>query len=53
MNYFKLFRGGLMFKMPLNEIIEKIKEKSGLSEEDINSKIDEKLKLLSGLIKSL
>lgn len=39
-----------MFKMPLNEIIEKIKEKSGLSEHEINSKIDEKLNLLSGLI---
>jgi replication factor A1 len=39
-----------MFKMPLSEIIEKIKEKANVSEEEINNKIDEKLKQLSGLI---
>ena len=39
-----------MFKMPLSELIAKIKEKSSLPEEEINFKIDEKLKLLSGLI---
>lgn len=39
-----------MFKIPLSEIIDKIKEKSNLSEEEINSKIDAKLKQLSGLI---
>ncbi len=40
----------LMFKMPLDDIIKKINEKSGKSVEEINSKIDEKLKILSGLI---
>ncbi|MFC1800681.1 OB-fold nucleic acid binding domain-containing protein [Nanoarchaeota archaeon] len=39
-----------MIKMPLNDIIFKIKEKTGLSEEDINKKIDDKLTQLSGLI---
>ena len=39
-----------MFKMPLEELIALIKEKSGMSEQEINSKIDEKLNLLSGLI---
>lgn len=39
-----------MFKMPLDDIIKKINEKSGKSVEEINSKIDEKLKILSGLI---
>jgi len=39
-----------MFKMPLEDIITKINEKSGVSVEEINSKIEEKLKLLSGLI---
>ncbi len=39
-----------MFKMPLTDIIQKIQEKSSLSEAEINSKIDEKLDLLSGLI---
>jgi len=42
--------GDIMFKMPLEDIIAKINEKSGVSVEDINTKIDEKLKLLSGLI---
>lgn len=39
-----------MIKMDLNQIIDKIKDKSGLSLEDINSKIEDKLKQLSGLI---
>jgi len=40
----------LMFKIPLPDIIEKVKSKSGLSEEEINQKIEDKLKQLSGLI---
>ena len=39
-----------MLKMPLNDIIARIKEKANVSEEDINSKIEQKLKQLSGLI---
>lgn len=39
-----------MIKVPLSTIVEKIKEKSGLSESDINSKIEDKKKQLSGLI---
>lgn len=39
-----------MIKMPLSQIIEKIKEKSNLSEEEINKKIEEKMQALSGLI---
>lgn len=39
-----------MIKIPYEEIVAKIKEKSGLSDEDINSKISEKTKQLSGLI---
>jgi replication factor A1 len=39
-----------MIKMPIEEIIAKIKEKSGLSDAEINSKIDLKLEQLSGLI---
>ena len=39
-----------MIKIPLTTIIEKIKENSSLSEEDINKKIDEKMIQLSGLI---
>jgi replication factor A1 len=39
-----------MFKMALSEIIEKIKEKANVTEDEINLKIDEKLKQLSGLI---
>lgn len=39
-----------MFKIPLEELMEKIKEKSGLTEEQINAKVDDKMKLLSGLI---
>ncbi|MDD5086314.1 MAG: OB-fold nucleic acid binding domain-containing protein [Candidatus Nanoarchaeia archaeon] len=36
--------------MPYNEILEKIRQKSGLSEQEIKDKIDAKLKQLSGLI---
>jgi len=39
-----------MIKMPLSDIIIKVKEKSDLSEEEINKRIDEKLDQLSGLI---
>ncbi|MFC1704938.1 OB-fold nucleic acid binding domain-containing protein, partial [Nanoarchaeota archaeon] len=39
-----------MIKLPFNDIVAKLKEKSGLSEEEINSKVDEKLKQLSGLV---
>lgn len=39
-----------MIKIPLTDIISKIKEKANLSEKEINQKIDQKLKQLSGLI---
>jgi replication factor A1 len=39
-----------MISMPLNDIIAKIKEKTNLSETEINSKIKAKLDQLSGLI---
>lgn len=39
-----------MIQIPLNDLIKKIKEKSNLSEEDINQKIKEKMDKLSGLI---
>jgi len=39
-----------MLKIPLTDIIAKIKEKTKLSDEEINSKINDKLKQLSGLI---
>ena len=39
-----------MIKMPFDEIITKIKEKSQLSDAEINTKIDAKLEQLSGLI---
>jgi len=39
-----------MIKIPLSDIIAKIKEKAQLTEEEINSRIDDKLKQLSGLI---
>src|SRR3989338_5779282 len=39
-----------MIKMPLQDIIEKIKKESGLSEEEISGKIEEKMRQLSGLI---
>jgi len=39
-----------MIKIPLSQIIEKIKEKANLSEEEINSKIKQKMEQLSGLV---
>ncbi len=39
-----------MIKIPLSDIISRIKEKTKLSDEEINDKIEEKLKQLSGLI---
>lgn len=39
-----------MIQIPLQEIIYKIKEKTALSEDEINQKIDDKLVQLSGLI---
>lgn len=39
-----------MIKIPYNDILEKIQEKSGLTQEEIKEKIDGKLKQLSGLI---
>ena len=39
-----------MIKVPYEKIVEKIKEKSGISDEEINTKVDAKLKQLSGLI---
>ncbi|MBD3249766.1 DUF2240 family protein [Candidatus Woesearchaeota archaeon] len=39
-----------MLKIPLPQIIEKITKEKGISEQELNSKIDEKLKQLSGLI---
>lgn len=39
-----------MIKMPKAYMIEKIKEKSGLSDEEINARINKKLEELSGLI---
>jgi len=39
-----------MIKMPYNDILEKIQEKSGLSEQEINKRINKKLDQLSGLI---
>lgn len=39
-----------MLNLPYETIVQKIKEKSGLSEEEISSKINEKLTQLSGLI---
>ncbi len=39
-----------MIKMPLSEIIEKLKASSGMSDEDINNKIKDKMDQLSGLI---
>ena len=39
-----------MIKLPLSDIISKIKQKSQLSEQEINAKIDKKLDQLSGLI---
>src|SRR3989338_1443439 len=39
-----------MIQIPFNDLIKKIKEKSSLSEEQINNKIKEKMDKLSGLI---
>ena len=39
-----------MIKLSYDQIIKKIKEKSGLSEEEIGSRVNKKLKMLSGLI---
>ena len=39
-----------MIKIHLSQIIEKIKEKSALTEEEINSRIKQKMEQLSGLI---
>ena len=39
-----------MIKLPFEDIVIKIKEKAGISEDEINSKVDEKLKQLSGLV---
>ena len=39
-----------MIRIPYEQIIEKIKEKSGLSDDEINIKIKQKLEQLSGLI---
>ncbi|MBD3355099.1 hypothetical protein GF361_03890 [Candidatus Woesearchaeota archaeon] len=39
-----------MLKIPLQDIIKKIEQNTDLSEADINAKIDDKLKQLSGLI---
>ncbi len=39
-----------MINIPLNQIIAEIKDKTGLSEDEINKKINEKLKQLSDLI---
>ncbi len=39
-----------MIKIPLSQIIEKIKEKAAISEDEINSKITQKMEQLSGLI---
>ncbi len=40
----------MMIKIPLSEMIAKIAQKTGLSEDDINKKIDAKCDSLSGLI---
>ncbi len=39
-----------MIQIPLQKIIEKIKDDKGLSEDEVNSKIKQKLDMLSGLI---
>jgi len=40
----------MMLRIPLEEVVARIKEKSGLPEEEIFRRIDEKIKLLSGMI---
>ena len=39
-----------MIQMPLQDIINKITEKAGITEEEVNEKIKQKLEQLSGLI---
>ena len=39
-----------MIRIPYAEMVAKIKEKAGLSQEDVEAKVDDKLKQLSGLI---
>ncbi len=39
-----------MIKMPFEEIVARIKEKSGLSEDEIKGKVEAKVKQLSGLV---
>jgi len=39
-----------MIQMPLEDVISKIKDKTGLTEQDINDKINDKLNQLAGLI---
>ncbi|MEM2138553.1 MAG: OB-fold nucleic acid binding domain-containing protein [Candidatus Woesearchaeota archaeon] len=46
----KKANGEKMYKLPLSTIKEKIKETTGLTEKEINSKIKDKMDLLSGLI---
>lgn len=49
--FFVLFCWGLiMIHMPLSDIIAKIKDKGGISEDEINERINTKLEQLSGLI---
>lgn len=40
----------LMMRMPYEKILEKIREKTGLSNDDIEKRVQEKMRLLSGLI---
>ena len=42
--------GAMMLKIPIDEIIKKIKEKTGLDEKIIEKKIDDKVAELSGLV---
>jgi len=44
------YSGGAMLKIPYEDVIGKIKETSGISEEELESKIQQKLQQLSGLI---
>lgn len=39
-----------MIKMPLEQLLEKLKEKSGLSDDELNVKLQQKMDQLSGLI---
>ena len=39
-----------MIKIPINEILAKIHEKAGISEEEIRKKIDDKITELSGMV---